>query len=136
MCHCPDAAAVDNGGVDTDLRLMSDALPGKPDGTLCEAANKEGGGGGCRAAAAAAAAPGAGVGDCDGVVEGLAKGDPKTDGGFPWSPRFDTTGADVDAPKGEKDVFAFSESRRVDETSVEPEAPGTEEFDPKAEVEF
>ena len=131
MCHCPDAAAVDDGGVETGLRLMSDALPGKPDGTLCEAARKDGGG-----ATTAAAAPAAGVGDCDGVVEGLEKGDPKTEGGFTRSPRFDTTGADVDAPKGEKDVFAFSEFRRVDGTSVEPEAPGTEEFDPKAEVEF
>ena len=54
----------------------------------------------------------AGVGDCDGVVEGLAKGDPKIDAGFPCSPKFDTTGADVDAPKGEKDVSAFTESRR------------------------
>jgi len=49
---------------------------------------------------------------------------------------FDTTGADVDAPKGEKDVFAFTESRMADRTSVEPEALGTEELDPKAEVEF
>jgi hypothetical protein len=71
-----------------------------------------------------------------GVVEGLAKGDPKSDVGFPWSLMFDTIGADVDAPKGEIDVFAVPESRRVDRTSVEPEALGTEELDPKAEVEF
>jgi hypothetical protein len=78
----------------------------------------------------------AGVGDCGGVVEGLVNGDPKTDAGFPWFPMFATTGADVDAPKGEKDAFAFTESRRVDGTSVEPEALGTEELDPKAELEF
>jgi hypothetical protein len=84
-------------------------------------------GGGTIAAAAA------GVGDGDGVVEGLAKGDPKTDVGFPWSPMFDTTGTDVEGPK---DVFAFTGSRRVDRTSVEPEALGTEELDPKTEVEF
>jgi hypothetical protein len=105
--------------------LTSDALPGNPDGTLCEAAKMEGGGGATTAAAA-------GVGDDDGVVEGLAKGDPKIDVGFPWSPMFDTTGADVEGPKGEKDVFAFTESRRVDGTSVEPEALGTEEL----EIEF
>ena len=84
----------------------------------------------------ATTAAAAGVGDGDGVVEGLAKGDPKTDAAFPWSPMFDTTGADVDAPKGDKDVFAFMESRGVDRTSVEPETLGTEELDPKAELEF
>lgn len=108
--------------------MTSDAFPGNPNGALCEAAKMEGGG--------ATAAAAAGVGDCDGVVEGLAKGDPKTDLGFPWSPMFDTTGADVDAPKGEKDVCAFTESGRLDRTSVEPEALGTEELDPKADVEF
>lgn len=99
-----------------------------PDGALCEAAKMEGGG--------ATATAAAGVGDGDGVIEGLAKGDPKTDKGFPWSPMFDTTGADVDAPKGEKDVFAFTESGKVDRMSVEPEGLGTEELDPKAEVKF
>ena len=109
--------------------MTSDALPGNPDGALCEAAKIEGGG--------ATTAAAAGVGDVDGVVEGLAKGDTKTDVGFPWSPMFDTIGADVDAPKDEKYVFAFTESRWVDRTSVEPEALGTEELDPaKAEVEF
>ena len=112
MCHCPEAAAVDNGGVETALRLTSDTLPGNPDGTLCEGGKMEDGG----------ATSAAGVGDGDGVVEGLAKGDPKTDVGFPCSPMFDTTGADVDGPKGEKDVFAFTESRRVGRTSIEPEA--------------
>ena len=75
--------------------MTSDALPGNPDGALCEAVKMEDGG--------ATTAATAGVGDCDGVVEGLAKGDPKTDVGFPWSPMFDTTGADVDEldPKAE-----------------------------------
>jgi hypothetical protein len=53
---------------------------------------------------------------------------------------FDTIAADIDAPKGEKDIFAFAESRRIDKTSVVPEALGTEEveLDPeaKAEVKF
>ena len=53
---------------------------------------------------------------------------------------FDTVAADIDAPNGEKDIFAFAESRRIDKTSVEPEALGTEEveLDPeaKAEVKF
>ena len=106
-------------------------MPGNPDGALCEAAKKEDGG-----ATTAAAATGVRVGDDDGVVEGLAKGDPKRDVGFPWSPMSDTTGADVDAPKGEKDAFVFMEVGRVDRTSVEPEALGTEELDPKAEAEF
>ncbi len=80
----------------------------------------------------------AGAGNVDGEAEDLAKGDPKTDVDFPCCPMFDTTGADVDTSKGEKDVFAFAESRRVDKTSVEPEALGTEELelDPKVEVEF
>ena len=42
---------------------------------------------------------------------------------------FDTIGADVGAPKGEKDVFGFTVSGMV-------EALGTEELDPKAEVEL
>ena len=109
--------------------MTSDELPGNPDGALCEAAKKEDGG-------ATTAAAAAGVGDDDGVVEGLAKGDPKRDGGFPWSPMSDTTGADVDAAKGEKDAFVFTEVGRVDRTSVEPEALGTEELDPKAEAVF
>jgi hypothetical protein len=72
------------------------------------------------------AAAAAGLGD-----EGFEKGDPKRDVGFPWSPIFDTTGADVDAPKG-----AFTKSGRAYRTSVEPEAIATEELDPKAKVEF
>lgn len=106
--------------------MTFDALPGNPDGALCEAAKMEDG----RATTAAAA----GVGDGDGAVEGLAKGDPKIDAGFPWFPMFDTLGVDVDAPKGEKDVFAITESGSEDRTSVEPEALGTEELDPKTEV--
>jgi hypothetical protein len=54
------------------------ALPGNPDGALCEAAKKEDGG--------ATTAAAEGVGDADGVVDGLAKGDPKTDVGFPELP--------------------------------------------------
>jgi hypothetical protein len=86
---------------------MSDALPGNPDGALCEAAKMEDGG--------ATTAAAAGVSDRD-VVENFANGDPKTDVGFPLSPMFETTGADLDAPKGEKDVFAFTESRRGERT--------------------
>lgn len=121
------------GGIDPALRLT---LSGNPDGALCEAAKMEDDDDGASTAAA-------GVGDAEGVeVEvDLANGDdPKTDVAFAWSPKFDTTGADVDAPKGEKD--GFPESRKLDKTSaVEPEALGTEEVDvepdvdPKAEVE-
>lgn len=114
--------------------MTSDTLLGNPDGALCEAAKMEDDDDGASTAAA-------GVGDAERVeVEvGLANGDdPKTDVVFAWSPKFDTTGADADAPKGEKD--GFPESRKLDRTSaVEPEALGTEEVDvdvePKAEVE-
>ena len=68
-CHCPEAAAVDDGGVGTILRLTSDALLGNPEGALCDAAKMEDGG--------ATNAAAAGVGDGDGAVEVLAKGDPK-----------------------------------------------------------
>jgi hypothetical protein len=116
------------GGVEPGLKLISDPLLANPNGALCEAAKKEDDG---------ASTAAAGVGVPDGVVLGLAKGDPKRDVAFPCSPRFDTTGADVDAPNDENDEFAFAESRRVDTTSaVEPEALGTEEIvDPKADAE-
>jgi hypothetical protein len=95
------------------VRLMSDTLPGNPDGALCEAAKREDDG-------ASTAAAGAGD-DVDGIVD-LLNGDPKIDA-VAFSPTFGTTGADVDAAKGEKDV------------SAEPEALGTEEVDdPKAEA--
>jgi hypothetical protein len=121
-------AAVDMGGVELGLKLIFDPLLANPNGALCEAAKKEDGG---------ASTAAAGVGVPDGVVLGLAKGDPKRDVAFPCSPRFDTTGADVDGPKGENDEFAFAVSRRLDTTSaVEPEALGTEEVvDPKADAE-
>jgi hypothetical protein len=121
------------GGVEPALRLTSETLLGNPDGALCEAAKMEDDDDGASTAAA-------GVGDAEGVVD-LAKGDdPKTDVAFAWSPKFDKTGVDVDAPKGEKDEFefAFPDSRKLDTTSaVEPEALGTEEVDvdPKAGVE-
>ena len=117
-------AAVDVGGVEPALRLISDPLLANPNGALCEAAKKEDGG--------------AGVGVPDGVVLGLAKGDPKRDAVFPCSPRFDTTGADVDAPNGENDEFAFAAVSRSEDTTsaAEPEALGTEEVvDPKADAE-
>jgi hypothetical protein len=104
--------------------LISDPLLANPNGALCEAAKKEDGG--------------AGVGVPDGVVLGLAKGDPKRDVAFSCSPRVDTTGADVDAPNGENDEFAFAAgSRREDTTSAAgPEALGTEGVvDPNADAE-
>ncbi len=106
--------------------------PQDPDEVLCEAEKMEDGGTSTAAA---------GAGDVDVVVKGLAKGKPKTDVGFfPCSPMFDIVGADVYAPKGEKDMFAFANSRRIDKMPAEPEALGTEEVklnpEAKAEVKF
>ena len=74
--------------------MVGDGGVGNPDGALCEAVKMEGGG--------ATAAAAAGAGDGDKVVDGLAKGGPNTDVGFPWSPMFDTIGTGVDAPKAKK----------------------------------
>jgi hypothetical protein len=117
-------------------RLMSGKFLGNPDGALCEAAKREDDG---------ASTAAAGVGNVGGVVEGLANGDPKIDVAafpWPWSPMFDTTGADVDAAKGKKDGLAFAaESLGTEEVKVDPKAdvpPNAEEVEelptPNAEL--
>jgi len=58
----------------------------------------------------------------------LAKGDPKADVAVPWSPIFDTSGADVDAPKGENEELVSA-----DWTPIVPEVAGGAEDVPKAE---
>ncbi len=124
LCLCSEVVTIDMAGVETALRLTSDKSPRNPDGAPCEAAKMEDDG---------VSTAAAGAGDIDVVAEGLAKGGPKTDVGFlPCSLMLDTIATDIDAPNGEKDIFAFGESRRIDKTSVEPEALGTEvELDQK-----
>lgn len=96
-CFCSENAVFDVGGVGAALgsTLGKMTFLGNPDGKLCEAENAEDDD---------ASNPTTGAGDVvDGTAEDVAKGDPKPDAAVPWSPIFDTTGADVDAPKGEND---------------------------------
>ena len=81
-------------------------------GALCEAENAEGDG---------ASNAVAGIGDVDEIV-GLAKGDPKADVAVPWSPMFATSGADIDAPKGEEEVLASAGFCTANGIPIAPEA--------------
>jgi hypothetical protein len=115
-CFCSKSAVVDMGGVGATLgsTLAKMAFLGNPDGKLCEAEKAEDDG---------TSNPATGAGDVDGIAEDLAKGDPKLDAVVPWSTIFDTTGADVDAPKGENEELV----------SAVPEVAGGAEDVPKAE---
>src|SRR5260221_5139816 len=96
---------------------------GNPNGALCEAEKAEDDG---------ASNAAAGIGDVD-EIAGLAKGDPKAGVAVPWFPMFATTGADVGAPKGEKEELASAGICTTDGTPIVPEALGAEEDEPKAD---
>jgi len=120
-CFCSKNAVVDMGGVGAALgsALGKRIFLGNPDGKLCEAEKAEDD---------SASNPATGAGDVDGIAEDLAKGNPKPDVAVPWSPIFDTTGADVDAPKGENEEVVST-----DWTPVVPKVAGGAEDVPKAE---
>jgi hypothetical protein len=119
-CICSKSAVVVVGGVGAALgsTLGKWIFLGNPDGKLCEAENAEDDG---------ASNPATGAGDVDGIAD-LAKGDPKADVAVPWSPIFDTTGADVDAPKDENEELVSA-----DWAPIVPEVAGGAEDVPKAE---
>ena len=121
-CFCSETATVDVGSVRPALGSMFGAFIflGNPDGALCEVEKAEDDGTSNAAA---------GVGDVDGIAR-LGKGDPKADVAVPWFPMFATTGAEVDAPKGEKEELASAGFCAANGTPIAPEALGVEEVEP------
>lgn len=124
-CFCSETATVDVGSGGPALGSIFGVFIflGNPDGALCEAEMAEDDG---------ASNAAAGVSDVDGIA-GLEKGDPKVDTAVPWFPMFAKAGADVDAPKGEKEELASTRFGTTDGTPTVPEVLGAEEVEPKAD---
>jgi len=125
LCSCSETVTVDVGSGGPALGSTFGAfILRNPDGALCEAEKAEDG---------SASNAAAGVGDVDGSA-GLENGDPKVDVTVPWFPMFATTGAEVDALKGEREELALPGFCTADGSPPTiPEAVGAEEVESKAE---